>query len=389
MVGEVQHGKQVRQQVRDSPDPDQRLRPDFLIITPPKTGSHWLAANFSAHPEIYVPAVKEVKYFSSFHKWFDLAWYYEQFRPGLGRLKGEASPTYSFLPVERIRWIHELMPTVKLIFLMREPMSRAWSHAKHNFRFRESSFGSCAMEFDAVPAEQWCENFVSDWPYASGDYLGQLERWLSVFPRRQIFVGFFESIRSRPQALLRDLFAFLGVTSDIDLALFPTKQKIFAGLEAELPSELNGFLHRLLHERTTKLTSLIDDKFHLTPPPSWHAILNSLAPSTEREFVPVTTTVPFASLPNAFNDNHLSKILEQEETFPSAPVVVLEGIRGHNVFFFRGRFFVVAQHTGIRDCQGMDEKELQRLVATGKCFHCYTLAEVKRHFCRARSGLPL
>ena len=150
-------GEQTRtgRQVQASSAPDQRLRPDFLILTPPKTGSHWLAANFSAHPEIFVPAVKEVKYFSSFHKWFDVSWYYDQFAPGLGKFKGEASPTYAFLPVERIQRIRDLMPAVKLIFLMREPMGRAWSHAKHNYRYREANFSNCTADFAAVSAEQW------------------------------------------------------------------------------------------------------------------------------------------------------------------------------------------------------------------------------------------
>src|SRR5262249_47817455 len=104
------------------------LRPDFFVISPPKTGSSWLAANLGCHPGVFVPGIKEIKYFSSFYKWLDLNWYLDHFLPAAGRLKGEASPSYAILPVERILLIRELFPKLKLIFLMREPMARAWSH---------------------------------------------------------------------------------------------------------------------------------------------------------------------------------------------------------------------------------------------------------------------
>src|SRR3954471_13604130 len=69
--------------------PDRLVRaegPDFLIIAPGKTGTTWLAANLRCHPAVFVPAVKEVKYFSSYCQWFDLDWYLDHFAPGAGRV---------------------------------------------------------------------------------------------------------------------------------------------------------------------------------------------------------------------------------------------------------------------------------------------------------------
>ena len=90
------------------------------------------------------------------------------------------------------------MPDLKLIFLMREPIARSWSHAKHNFLVHEANFVSNTSEFEAVSESLWRENFVHEWPLASGDYLGQLRRWLSVFPREQIYVDFYESVVHDP-----------------------------------------------------------------------------------------------------------------------------------------------------------------------------------------------
>ena len=163
-------------------------RPDFLVISPPKTGSTWLADNFRHHPRLFVPAIKEVKYFSCFCNWLDLGWYLDHFRAAPGTIRGEASPSYSILPPDRIRLVRALLPDVKLIFLMRDPIARAWSHARHNFRYREARFADCQHDFDDVPESIWHEAFRHEWSLASGDYLGQLRRWREVFPREQFFV---------------------------------------------------------------------------------------------------------------------------------------------------------------------------------------------------------
>src|SRR5579871_1405390 len=152
-------------------------RPHFLVISPPKTGSTWLADNLRAHPGVFVPAVKEVKYFSSLHRWLDLDWYRHHFAPAAGRLAGEASPSYSHLPLSRIRLIRRLFPDLKLVYLMRDPVRRAWSHAKHVHRYREAVFA------DAPPgpatAGQWRAALADDWMLTIGDSLSQLRRWLA------------------------------------------------------------------------------------------------------------------------------------------------------------------------------------------------------------------
>ncbi len=61
--------------------PASTLRPDFLIISPAKTGSTWLAVNLACHPQLFVAQGKEVKYFSSRFKTHDFNWYLDQFAP--------------------------------------------------------------------------------------------------------------------------------------------------------------------------------------------------------------------------------------------------------------------------------------------------------------------
>jgi hypothetical protein len=348
------------------------LRPDFLVISPPKTGSTWLADNLRRHPEVFVPGVKEIKYFSCYLKAFDLGWYLDHFAPAAGRVMGEASPCYALLPVERIRLIRRLMPDVKLVFLMRAPVARAWSHARHNHRYGEANFAPRPSALESVTDDQWRANFVHDWPVAGGDYLGQLRRWLAVFPREQMYVGFYESIAAEPAALLRDIFAFLGVDPDVDLSAFPVSERILPGPPLELPARLDRFLHRLLHDRTAELAGFLRERFGLTAPAEWRSDPNPAADPSPPE-------VP-AHLPAfrcEFDDEYLSWVLDQPATFRSAYRLLEEDYLGYRVVYWRGRLFAVARSVAHIDPREADEAALKRLQDAGDCFIASTLAEIK------------
>jgi hypothetical protein len=356
--------------LRQSPVPQHKLsalRPDFLVVSPPKTGSTWLAANLRAHPAVFVPKIKEVKYFSCYFKWLDLNWYLDQFAAGVGRVKGEASPSYAILPAEKIRLIRRLMPDVKLVFLMRDPVSRAWSHARHNYRYREATFAAGAGPLDAVSDAQWRANFAHEWPLTGGDYLGQLRRWLSVFPRDQMFIGFYESIAARPESLLRDLFAFLGVPADVDLAGFPLRERVLPGLPADLTPSLVRSLQQLLGGRSRELAAFLRESLGLEPPPEWEV---SLRPADGESPQPE----PFA---REFDDEYLARVLALEERFPSSPTPVLEGYRGHDIVYYRGRLFALAAEIADLRVNEIDVGCLRSHQAAGRCLVAPSLPEVK------------
>ena len=338
-------------------------RPDFLVISPPKTGSTWLADNFRHHPRLFVPAIKEVKYFSCFCNWLDLGWYLDHFRAPRGTLKGEASPSYAILPPERIRLVRELLPDVKLIFLMRDPIARAWSHARHEFRYHEARFADCRDDFDDVPESLWREAFEHEWSLASGDYLGQLRRWLAVVPREQIVVGFYESIASRPDELLRSLFAFLGVDSTLDLASFPLHERILPGIDKPLPPAPRAHLHGLLHTRSRELADFLGSRFDLHPPPEWAGVLE---PPTEPSLLP--------SGPG-FDDESFLSVYSMEEDFSGAHRWLMEDYRGYGIAYFRRR--LMAMSRAVPSPSYEDEAGLRRHQEEGHSFVAASVPELR------------
>jgi hypothetical protein len=367
------------------------LRPDYLIISPPKTGSTWLADNLRQHPQAFVPSIKEIKYFSSYFRSLDLSWYLDQLAPGAGRLKGEASPSYALLSVERIRLIRKLAPQVKLVFLMRDPIGRAWSHARHNHAHREANFSRCDGDFASVSDPQWLENFTHDWPLCNGDYLGQLRRWLSVFPREQIYIGFYESIASRPEALLREVFTFLGIRADVDLSVFPVRKRILPGPPGELSPSLRKSLHRVLHDRTRELALFLRERLGLDLPPEWQQTLAPRADVTEPLLGPAEV------FGRDLDDDYLSGVLLQEESFATAWAPVLGMHRGYNLVFHRGLLYALHRNLGDVQPRDLSNEQIRQLHDDRWCFVAPTLAQVKQqveeHFyerCEARfEDLPL
>ena len=214
--------------------PKKLCLPDFLGIGTPQSGTTWLYENMRCHPEIFLPARKELRYFD-WHFYRSLRWdYARRFRPGRGKVKGEITPSYGRMPLERIRFIRKIMPDVKLILILRNPVDRLWAAARREVAKTPSKRMEEATESEIL------EIFRRE----RTDYPGILANWLGVFPKEQLFVGFFEQISNDPRQLLRQVFAFLEVSTDVNWKDFPYGQVINKNPESPIPAKCREFLEK-------------------------------------------------------------------------------------------------------------------------------------------------
>ncbi|MEE9613402.1 MAG: sulfotransferase domain-containing protein [Thermodesulfobacteriota bacterium] len=224
--------------------------PDFMGIGAQKAGTRWLHENLCAHPELYLATPKELHFFN-WYLYRGFNYYSRKFEPGRGMLKGEVTPAYSQLPLSRIRFIREFMPDVKFILILRNPVDRAWSNAQMSI-VRHTGRSS-----EDVGEAEFVAHFNSSHSTRRGDYPTILDNWLSVFPREQIFIGFFEDLSERPKELLGDIFEFLGVSRDVDWELFPYGRVFAKGSKhTPMPDKFREYLQdmyrrdiELLYER--------------------------------------------------------------------------------------------------------------------------------------------
>ncbi len=172
--------------------------PDFLGIGALKAGTSYLDAMLRGHPEVGLPpAVKEVEFFN---RHFDRGpeWYGRQFRGAEGLVRGEISPQYLF-DARAAGRIRDLVPDVRLVVSVRDPVERAYSQYKH--WAQETAYRGSF------------EDFLTDHPgaVARGRYLPQLRPYLDRFSREQILVIVFEELVGQPGTTMAGVYRFIGV----------------------------------------------------------------------------------------------------------------------------------------------------------------------------------
>jgi hypothetical protein len=198
------------------------MLPDFLIIGTQRGGTTSLYNYLSAHPKIALARQKEVHYFSvNYEKGLD---WYESFFPrtrGLRRrITGEASPYYIFHPHSPAR-VKQLLPDVKIIALLREPVGRAFSHYRHEVNMGEEplSFEEAVAREDQRIAPD-VERLAIDPLYeahahrnysyiARGRYIEQLRLWTRFFPLDQMLVLRSEDLFADPGSVYAETVRFL------------------------------------------------------------------------------------------------------------------------------------------------------------------------------------
>jgi Sulfotransferase domain len=182
---------------------------DFLIIGAPKAGTTALFRYLRCHPKIYIPLSKELPFFSEdaeFAKGWDK--FAKEFFSGasVDMLWGKVTPQYmqnSSVP-ERIA---KVMPQVKLIAQLRNPIDRAFSSYRFLVRrgvesrpFEEAFFNNDARK------QGWYAPF--------GKYANILGTYLNHFSRQQLLVTFSEDLDQKPQFVIDSLMSHLGLKTD-------------------------------------------------------------------------------------------------------------------------------------------------------------------------------
>lgn len=238
--------------------------PDFIGLGTSQGGSTWLHENLRSHPEIYTPK-KEIKYFNKkFHK--PLTSYAARFADGRDKVKGEITPEYAILPHDRIRFIRRVMPDVRLIYIIRNPIERSWSMCRRRFSSHQG------RKLDEVAESEMIE-FLRTQPrkpkdYGTGlqynAYLRNIDNWLRVFPESQFFVGFFQDIAERPQQLLERLFDFLGVSRNVDWDSMLHDRVINANARHPIPDRCREVLVEMYRDEIEELYRRFGD-----PVASW------------------------------------------------------------------------------------------------------------------------
>jgi LPS sulfotransferase NodH len=267
----------IRQRLKyvEVSDPDISLErfPDFLIVGPQRTGTTWLHAHLRYHPDIMLAEPKEIFFFSSLKtpdsrrfRSNELAHYLQFFREPLWhvalrhavslwryrqlyrpKIRGEATASYAALERDIIADITALKPAIKVILTIRDPVERAWSHAKKDLvRNRRRRFE------DVAPSE--FEQFFTD-PYQRqcAHVTENVDNWAAYLQAGHLLVALFDDIGAHPEALLLEAMSFLGVRSDRRYISRAVRKRVNPTAKSKVPDRYRRFLEALLQDDLARL----------------------------------------------------------------------------------------------------------------------------------------
>ncbi|MEO0983329.1 MAG: sulfotransferase [Pseudomonadota bacterium] len=205
---------------------------DFIIAGVQKAGTTALAAYLDQHPDVALPAAKELHHFRYGYSAekpppkpdADLA---AAFGAALGtKICGEATPAYLYWP-HALELIADHNPDVTLILTLRHPVARAYSAWSMEVRRgRETLSFSDAIRSGRERVSRAPGGVHMIFSYVErGFYSAQIRRLLTLFPRGQ--VAFLRSDEiAAGRAALQSLLARLGAApfafEPIDHNVFPS-----------------------------------------------------------------------------------------------------------------------------------------------------------------------
>jgi hypothetical protein len=260
--------------------------PHFLCIGAHKSGTTWLYENLKRHPAVWLPPIKELHFFDGMpglpkvakrlneaiaevvasgqvadpakldmmrryvlEQPKDFAWYRSLFAPAGDRVTGDMTPAYGTLPAAAVAKIRELLPDCRIIFIMRNPIDRAWSHFRSNA-------GTMGLDRVGRGFEAFRRHFDSASSQSRTAYTRTIATWEQHFSRDRILYLFYDDLLADPEAFLGSVCSFLGIASDMG-CFADTRDRLFhRSIELEMEPEVRVYLARKyeqeilgLHER--------------------------------------------------------------------------------------------------------------------------------------------
>ena len=212
--------------------------PDFIVIGAQRSGTSWLYFVLKRHSRLWLPAIKEIHYFDNLigdtaddrNRWLRVLrararmlnpwmfryligernddWYANLFHKAQlrGRIAGEITPAYATLDEFMFQRMRRINENVKLIFIMRDPVDRAWSAVTDAFKKRPG-WGSLTLAKALHRAQRPRK-------VPKGMYTDTIARLEAVFPASQLHFCFYDDLQDRPETLVADILSFLRVNPD-------------------------------------------------------------------------------------------------------------------------------------------------------------------------------
>jgi hypothetical protein len=236
------------------------MKPTFLCIGVQKAGTTSLIHYLSQHPDVFMKN-GESHYFDTVEPDVENIKAYENSFETSKRIVGEKTPSYNYLQYAMQR-IYNYNPNLKLILILREPISRAFSQYNMTLESRKQTLLDVTDEQIMLAFEREINvklaSLTKNGSYyvARGKYDEMLTFIYSKFPRENVYVGIAEEIKADRQKQYNDIFHFLGA-KPIPLVNKDAHIKTYA---RRIPKQLEQKLCALYKPHNARLYEILGRK---------------------------------------------------------------------------------------------------------------------------------
>lgn len=247
---------------------DSRKLPDFIIVGAQRSGTTSLYQFLTSHVEFYSGIKKEIHFFDNFYS-RGLKWYKSHFPNKSSKKRSiDASPYYMFHPLAIDR-IASVIPDVKIIALLRNPVDRAFSQYKWEVRqgYEKLNFDDAIKcEKERLNGER--EKIQKEVNYYSlnhqhhsyverGKYYRQVKKVLDNFPQKNCLFLDSEALFNGDLEEFQKLALFLEIDK-LDLKKF---KETNATRESSMDEDKRKLLQKIFEKENEKLYSLLNRDF--------------------------------------------------------------------------------------------------------------------------------
>jgi len=199
------------------------LLPNFICPGAQKSATTTLHDILIQHPNIYLPENKETHFFDKDEKYdkgidFYLNEYYSDIKNE--KIIGDITPGYMFFEDSVKRIYNTLGDNIKIIFMLRNPVERAYSHYWMSYRrtYESKSFEK-GIELEQERIKK-CYFNRSHFSYIErGYYARQIKRFLEFFPKENMKFVIFEDFINNTENSIEDILSFLNLDDDYYLKM--------------------------------------------------------------------------------------------------------------------------------------------------------------------------
>ncbi len=208
-----------------------------LIIGAGRSGTTTLYSFLKDHREVCFSTIKEVHYFSIGELYARGDNYFHSF---FKKYQGEpvlaSADTYLLMDHEAIPKIYAYNPDMKIIVMLRDPVSRAYS--SYNYSVNFGHHDAYPSFLDSIEEEKHIAResdivFRNNAGHFYGSlYFEHLQKWTALFPREQLLLLKTMDLKEDPQHFSAKLFSFLNLHDDqveieqINAAAVPKNKRV-------------------------------------------------------------------------------------------------------------------------------------------------------------------